>query len=99
MQHPPPADAHEPPAADRAKRDGDQAEYVGQNDRNVRREDGFGQNHVRYAHLEPDLSSANLAKPGPVACVNFIVQMLGMTILATATTPAMLYVGCALFGL
>ena len=34
-----------------------------------------------------------------VACVNFIVQMLGMAILATATTPAMLYLGCALFGL
>jgi MFS family permease len=34
-----------------------------------------------------------------VACVNFIVQMLGMAILATAITPAMLYVGCALFGL
>src|SRR3984893_656100 len=32
-----------------------------------------------------------------VACVNFIVQMLGMAILATA--PAMLYLGCALFGL
>src|SRR6516165_4613820 len=35
----------------------------------------------------------------PVACVNFIVQMLGMAILATATAPAMLYLGCALFGL
>jgi MFS family permease len=35
----------------------------------------------------------------PVACVNFIVQMLGMAILATATVPAMLYLGCALFGL
>ncbi len=34
-----------------------------------------------------------------VACVNFIVQMLGMAILATATAPAMLYLGCALFGL
>jgi len=34
-----------------------------------------------------------------VACVNFIVQMFGMAILATATTPAMLYLGCALFGL
>jgi MFS family permease len=33
-----------------------------------------------------------------VACANFIVQMLGMTILVTATTPAMLYLGCALFG-
>src|SRR6266478_7540959 len=35
----------------------------------------------------------------PIACANFIVQMLGMAILATATTPAMLYLGCALFGL
>ena len=34
-----------------------------------------------------------------VACANFIVQMLGMAILATATAPAMLYLGCALFGL
>jgi MFS family permease len=34
-----------------------------------------------------------------VACVNFIVQILGMAILATATAPAMLYLGCALFGL
>jgi MFS family permease len=34
-----------------------------------------------------------------VACGNFIVQMLGMAILATATAPAMLYLGCALFGL
>ena len=34
-----------------------------------------------------------------VACVNFIVQMFGMAILATATAPAMLYLGCALFGL
>jgi MFS family permease len=34
-----------------------------------------------------------------VACVNFMVQMLGMAILATATEPAMLYIGCALFGL
>jgi MFS family permease len=34
-----------------------------------------------------------------VACVNFIVQMLGMAMLATATTPAMLYLGCVLFGL
>jgi MFS family permease len=34
-----------------------------------------------------------------VVCVNFIVQMLGMAILATATAPAMLYLGCALFGL
>jgi MFS family permease len=34
-----------------------------------------------------------------VACVNFIVQMLGMAILATATAPAMLYLGCGLFGL
>jgi len=35
----------------------------------------------------------------PVACVNFIVQMLGMAILATATAPVMLYLGCVLFGL
>src|SRR6266481_4718679 len=34
-----------------------------------------------------------------VACANFIVQMLGMAILATATAPAMLYLGCLLFGL
>jgi len=34
-----------------------------------------------------------------VACANFIVQMLGMAILATATAPVMLYLGCALFGL
>jgi MFS family permease len=34
-----------------------------------------------------------------VACVNFTVQILGMAILATATTPAMLYLGCVLFGL
>jgi len=34
-----------------------------------------------------------------VACVNFIVQMFGMAILATATVPTMLYLGCAFFGL
>jgi MFS family permease len=34
-----------------------------------------------------------------VACVNFIVQMFGMAILVTATAPAMLYLGCGLFGL
>jgi MFS family permease len=34
-----------------------------------------------------------------VACVNFIVQMFGMAILATATAPVTLYLGCALFGL
>jgi MFS family permease len=34
-----------------------------------------------------------------VACANFIMQMFGMAILATATAPAMLYIGCALFGL
>jgi MFS family permease len=34
-----------------------------------------------------------------VACANFIVQMLGLAILATATTPALLYIGCVLFGL
>jgi len=30
---------------------------------------------------------------------NFIVQMLGMAMLATAATPTLLYFGCALFGL
>jgi len=30
---------------------------------------------------------------------NFIIQMLGMAVLAIATTPTLLYVGCALFGL
>jgi MFS family permease len=34
-----------------------------------------------------------------VACVNFIVQMLGMAILAMAKTPAFFYIGCVLFGL
>jgi MFS family permease len=34
-----------------------------------------------------------------LACVNFTVQMLGMAILATAMTPALLYIGCVLFGL
>jgi MFS family permease len=36
-----------------------------------------------------------------VACANFIVQMFGMAILATATAtaPVMLYLRCALFGL
>ena len=34
-----------------------------------------------------------------VACVNFIVQALAMGILATSTAPAMLYLGCGLFGL
>jgi MFS family permease len=34
-----------------------------------------------------------------VACVNFIVQMFGIAILATAIAPAMLYLGCGLFGL
>jgi MFS family permease len=34
-----------------------------------------------------------------VACVNFVVQMLGMAILATAMAPLMLYLGCAFFGL
>jgi hypothetical protein len=37
MQHAPPADAHEPPAADCAERHCDQAEYVEQDDRNVHR--------------------------------------------------------------
>jgi MFS family permease len=34
-----------------------------------------------------------------VASANFVVQMLGMAILATARTPAVLYLGCAFFGL
>jgi cyanate permease len=34
-----------------------------------------------------------------MACVNFIVQMFGLAILATATAPVMLYLGCGLFGL
>jgi MFS family permease len=34
-----------------------------------------------------------------VACVNFIVQMFGMAILATARTPVLLYIGCVFFGL
>jgi MFS family permease len=34
-----------------------------------------------------------------VACVNFSVKMLGMAMLARARTPAMLYLGCVLFGL
>ena len=34
-----------------------------------------------------------------VACVNFIVQMLGLAILAMAKTPSLLYSGCVLFGL
>jgi MFS family permease len=34
-----------------------------------------------------------------VACINFIVQVLAMGILATSTAPAMLYLGCGLFGL
>jgi len=34
-----------------------------------------------------------------VACINFIVQVLAMGILAASTTPAMLYLGCGLFGL
>jgi len=34
-----------------------------------------------------------------IAALNFIVQMIGMAVLATATTPTLLYVGCALFGL
>jgi MFS family permease len=34
-----------------------------------------------------------------VACVNFIVQALAMGILATSAAPAMLYLGCGLFGL
>jgi MFS family permease len=34
-----------------------------------------------------------------VACINFIVQVLAMGILATSTAQAMLYLGCGLFGL
>ena len=34
-----------------------------------------------------------------VACVNFVVQAIGMAILATAAAPLMLYLGCLLFGL
>jgi len=34
-----------------------------------------------------------------ITALNFVVQMLGMAILAIATTPTLLYVGCALFGL
>src|SRR5258708_3425020 len=34
-----------------------------------------------------------------VACGNFIVQMLGLAVLAISTAPAALYLGCALFGL
>jgi MFS family permease len=34
-----------------------------------------------------------------VACANFLLQIAGMAVLATATTPAALYLGCVLFGL
>jgi MFS family permease len=34
-----------------------------------------------------------------VACGNFIVQMLGLTVLMVSTGPTALYLGCALFGL
>jgi MFS family permease len=34
-----------------------------------------------------------------VACVNFVVQAIGMEILAMAAAPATLYLGCLLFGL
>jgi MFS family permease len=34
-----------------------------------------------------------------ITVLNFIVQMLGMMVLAIATTPTLLYLGCALFGL
>jgi MFS family permease len=34
-----------------------------------------------------------------ISGLNFIVQMLGMAMLAIATTPTLLYLGCALFGL
>jgi MFS family permease len=34
-----------------------------------------------------------------VACVNFIVQALAMGLLATSTSPVMLFLGCGLFGL
>jgi MFS family permease len=34
-----------------------------------------------------------------ISGLNFIVQMLGMAVLAIVTTPTLLYLGCALFGL
>jgi MFS family permease len=34
-----------------------------------------------------------------IAALNFVVQMVGMMVLAVAATPTFLYVGCALFGL
>jgi hypothetical protein len=34
-----------------------------------------------------------------ITALNFIVQMLGMTVLAMAATPILLYLGCVLFGL
>jgi MFS family permease len=34
-----------------------------------------------------------------ITALNFIVQMVGMMVLAMAATPRLLYVGCALFGL
>ena len=34
-----------------------------------------------------------------ISGINFIVQMLGMAVLAIVTTPTLLYAGCALFGL
>ena len=34
-----------------------------------------------------------------VTALNFIVQMVGMALLTIATTPTLLFVGCALFGL
>ena len=34
-----------------------------------------------------------------ITALNFIVQMLGMAVLAMAATPALLYFGCTLFGL
>ena len=34
-----------------------------------------------------------------ISGLNFIVQLLGMAVLAMAATPTLLYLGCALFGL
>jgi len=34
-----------------------------------------------------------------IAALNFIVQMIGMAVLAATTKPMLLYIGCALFGL
>jgi hypothetical protein len=34
-----------------------------------------------------------------ITALNFIVQIVGMMVLAMAATPTSLYLGCALFGL